>query len=185
MIEIRHRSNGAVLLTVDAPNLQCADLRGADLRGADLRGADLQCADLRGANLSDADLSDADLRGADLRGANLNGVVGAEIAIARTRILPSEGDVIGWKKCRDGVIVKLRVPATAKRSHAFGRKCRAEYVEVLDVIGAYVGVTDRHGPRTMYCAGETVRADSWCDDWTQECAPGIHFFITRAEAEAY
>ena len=77
MIEIKHKTTGAVLHTVDADNLRSADLRGADLRWAnlcwadlrraDLRGADLRRADLRGADLSDADLSGADLNGADLR----------------------------------------------------------------------------------------------------------------------
>lgn len=28
-------------------------------------------------------------------------------------------------------------------------------------------------------------ADRFDDDWRHECAPGVHFFITRAEAEAY
>ena len=52
----------------------------------------------------------------------------------QTRILP-EGDIIGYKKCRDGVIVKLLIPIKAKRSHAFGRKCRAEYAKVLEIFG--------------------------------------------------
>ena len=178
-IEIKSRFTGATIRTVDAANLRGANLCDADLRGADLRGANLCGANLRGANLCDANLRDANLRGADLRGAK-----NADLAIAATRILP-EGDLIGWKKCLDGVIVKLRIPAKAKRSHAFGRKCRAEYVEVLDVIGAAVGVTRIHGPQTEYRVGETVRPDSWDDDWMNECSHGIHFFVTRAEAEAY
>ena len=66
-------------------------------------------------------------------GANLSGAKNAALAIAQTRILPSEGSIIGWKKCRDGVVVKLRIPETAKRSHAFGRKCRAERAEAYQV----------------------------------------------------
>ena len=169
-------------------NLRGADLRGAYLRGADLRGADLGGAYLRGAYLSGADLSGADLCGADLRGAYLGdaylrGAKGAELAIARTRILP-EGALIGWKKCREGVLVKLRIPEDAKRSHAFGRKCRAEFAEVLEVIGAEVGVS-QHDGKTAYRAGERVTCNVWSDDWQQECAGGIHFYITRDEAEAH
>jgi hypothetical protein len=159
-------------------NLSRADLRGADLRGADLRGADLSRADLYG-----ADLRGADLRGADLSGADLYGAKNAEGAMAHTRILP-EGALIGWKKCRDDVLVKLRIPEEAKRSHAFGRKCRAEFVEVLDVIGADVGIS-QHDGKTEYRVGETVRPDVFDEDWQQECAGGIHFFITRLEAEAW
>ena len=132
------------------------------------------CADLRG----------ADLYGADLRGADLKEVKGADLAVAQTRILPDEGEVVGWKKCLNGVIVKLKVPADAKRSHAFGRKCRAEYVEVLDIIGAEVGISQLDY-RTEYRKGATVRCDRFDPDWTVECTGGIHFFITRIEAEDY
>ncbi len=161
-------------------NLSRADLSRADLSRADLSGANLSRADLYGANLSRANLSRADLSGADLYGADLYGAKNAELVIAQTRIL-AEGDLIGWKKCRAGVIVKLRIPAAAKRSHAFGRKCRAEYAEVLEVIGADVGVSG-HDDTTEYRAGETVRPHEFSDKWQDECAPGIHFFITEIEA---
>jgi uncharacterized protein YjbI with pentapeptide repeats len=163
--------------------LSGADLISANLSGADLSGADLSGANLSGADLSGANLSGANLSGANLSGANLSGAVGVELAIACTRILP-DGDLIGWKKCQGGVIVQLRIPADAKRSHAFGRKCRAEFADVLQVIGAEVGIA-RYDGKTQYIAGNRVTPDSFSDDWQTECAPGIHFFITRAEAEAY
>jgi uncharacterized protein DUF5758/pentapeptide repeat protein len=164
-------------------NLSRAYLSGANLSGANLSGADLSRADLSRANLSRANLSRADLSGANLSGADLAKASNYQVSLARTRILP-EGDVIGWKSCQDGVIVKLLVPAKARRSHAFGRKCRAEYAKVLEVIGAEVGVS-RHDGTTKYQPGKTVKPDSWDEDWQNECAPGIHFFITREEAESY
>jgi len=179
--------------------LAYADLAGADLTGAilayanlayaDLAGADLAGAYLAGANLAYADLAYADLTGADLAGANLAyaDLAGAkdipDIAAAQTSILP-DGDLIGWKKCRDGVIVKLQIPAAAKRSNASDRKCRAEYANVLEVIGATVGVS-QHDDKTKYRAGETVHCDSWGGNRWEECSGGIHFFITRIEAENY
>ena len=159
-----------------------ANLSGADLSGANLRGSHLSGANLRGADLSGASLRGADLSGADLSGANLRGAKGAELAIAKTRILP-EGDLIGWKKCARGVIVKLRIPETAKRSHAFGRKCRAEYADVMEIIGADAASTDAYGPRTEYRVGERVMPDSFSENWQDECSNGIHFYITRLEAE--
>jgi len=158
--------------------LEQACRSGADLSGANLYGANLSRADL-----SRADLSGADLSGANLYGADLSGAKNAELAIAQTRILP-DGDLIGWKKCLREVIVKLRIPAEAKRSHAFGRKCRAEWVQVLEVIGGEVA-TSMHDGTTTYRVGETVRPDSWSDNWQDECAGGIHSYITRAEAEAH
>ena len=164
-------------------NLSGAYLSGANLSDANLRGANLSDANLSDANLSGANLSDAYLSGAYLRGANLRGAKDADLAIAMTRILP-EGSLIGWKKCRDRVIVKLRIPEEAKRSHAFGRKCRAEFADVLEVIGAEVGVS-QHDGETKYIAGQRVTPDSFGENWMEECAPGVHFFLSKIEAENY
>ena len=124
-----------------------------------------------------------DLRGANLSGAYLSGAKDAEAAIAQTRILP-EGALIGWKKCDNNVIVKLRIPEEAKRSHAFGRKCRAEFADVLEIFGEGRAIS-RHDGKTEYIVGQRIVPDSFSDDWQEECANGIHFFITRLEAEAY
>ncbi|KAG2171866.1 hypothetical protein INT44_002511 [Umbelopsis vinacea] len=161
-------------------NLYGANLRGADLYGADLRGADLGGADLRGADLRGADLRGADLRGADLRGANTDQVKNLTFTI-----VPEEGAFVGWKKLSGGVVAKLEIPADAKRtSTTRSRKNRAEFVRVLEVFGATEGVSMRDH-KTVYRAGEIVRPDSYNGDFREECTNGIHFFITRAEAEAY
>jgi len=164
-------------------NLSGADLSGANLYGANLYGANLSGANLSGANLSGANLSGADLSGANLSDANLYGAINADYVIAQTRILP-EGDLIGWKKCNGGVIVKLRIPEAAKRSHAFGRKCRAEYVDVIEIIGGDKAIS-QHDGKTEYIVGARVVPDSFSDDWQSECSNGIHFFITKIEAENY
>ncbi len=175
-------------------NLRGANLRGANLSEAYLRGANLSeaylgGANLRGANLRGANLSEAYLSGANLRGAYLSGAVGAEVALAQCAILPSDGPIWGWKKCRNGVLVKLIIGDTAKRSHASGRKCRAEHVKVLEVIGAEIGLSifDDDGKQKPieYRVGQIVRCDKWNDDRWTECGGGIHFFLNRAEAEAY
>ena len=127
--------------------------------------------------------SRANLYGANLSGADLSRAKNAALVIAQTRILP-EGSVIGWKKCSGGVIVKLCIPAEAKRSHAFGRKCRAEFVDVLEVFNGDVGISQYDG-KTEYRVGARVVPDAWSEDWTNECASGIHFFITKEEALAY
>jgi hypothetical protein len=168
-------------------NLYGANLRGADLRGVNLYGVNLYGVNLYGVNLYDANLSGANLygvnlSGADLRHADLRHAKGAELAIARTRIIPDEGEVIGWKKCRDNVLVKLLVPATAKRSHAFGRKCRASKAKVLEIVGADEAHS-LHDNEFIYRVGKMVSVEDFDEDWKNECAPGIHFYITRLEAE--
>lgn len=177
-------------------NLYDADLRYADLSGADLRDAYLSCACLYGADLSDADLSGADLRYADLSDADLRDANYVQLSIAKTSILPEEGDIIGWKKAYvDGttpVIVKLLIPADAQRSNGTGRKCRASTARVLDLqdkqgnslppdTTAYSG----HDTDFTYKKGETIHVEDFDTNRWKECAPGIHFFITRIEAAEY
>jgi uncharacterized protein YjbI with pentapeptide repeats len=163
-------------------NLYEANLSGANLSEANLYGANLYGANLYGANLSGADLSGADLSRANLYGANLYGAKNGELAIARTRIIPAEGEIIGWKKCAGDVIVKLRIPPDAKRSHAFGRKCRAEFADVIEVFGADVGIS-QHDGKTEYRAGSRVMPGGFNLNWQEECAPGVHFYVSRIEAE--
>ena len=171
---------GAYLVGAD---LTGANLARANLVGANLADANLTYANLARANLVGANLADANLTGANLAGADLSYAKNAELAIAMTRILP-EGALIGYKKCRDGVIAKLRIPEDAPRSHAFGRKCRAKFADVLELSHGEVAFSS-HDPKFAYRVGERVEALNWSDDWQVECAGGVHFFITRAEAEAY
>ncbi|MBU9566267.1 pentapeptide repeat-containing protein [Burkholderia multivorans] len=166
-------------------NLGGANLGGANLRGANLRGADLYGANLRGANLRGANLGGANLGGANLGDANLYGANLGDVKNLVFQIIPEEGAFIGWKKLKGGVIAKLEIPADAKRnSTPVGRKNRAEFVRVLELFGAQEGIS-QHDGKTAYRVGEIVRPDSYNDDIRQECTNGIHFFITRAEAEAY
>ena len=82
---------------------------GTGGKRANLADANLAGAYLADANLADANLAGAKLADANLAGAKLAGATGAELALAMASHLP-EGPFIGWKKCRGGVIVKLRIP---------------------------------------------------------------------------
>ena len=155
-------------------DLSRADLSRAGLSRADLSRANLSEADLSGANLSKADLSRANLYGANLYGANL---YGANLPAFQ---IPQEGELIVWKKASEG-LVKLRIPPNARRTASLvGRKCRAEFAEVLQGSGKSLYVHS-----VCYKVGGTVRPHGYSDDIRVECAPGIHFFMTRKEAEAY
>ena len=126
-MQIKHRYTEAILFEDDGATIR-ETLVAAVKAGANLRGANLSGAYLSGANLSGANLSGANLSGDYLSGANLIGAKNADLAIARTRII-GDGALVGWKQCNNGVIVKLSIPADAKRSHAWGRKCRAEFAD--------------------------------------------------------
>ena len=174
MIEIKSRY-GQVLYTAQS---------ATDVRAA------LEEAVRAGANLGGANLRGADLGGAYPGGANLGDAKNAELAIAQTRIIPDAGPIIGWKKCRDGRIVQLRIPAKAKRSHASGRKCRSDRARVLAIFNSdgtpATEAASLRDPNFRYVVGETVVPQVPFDDnpWN-ECASGIHWYITRLEAEAH
>ena len=167
-------------------NLCGAYLRGAYLREACLSGADLSRAYLSRAYLSGANLSRADLSGANLSRADLSGAKNLFLPIA----CPDTGEFTAWKKCAGGTIVKLLIPADAKRSSATSRKCRASkalVIAVYDKDGNDIDSTVSTYCNTfIYRKGETVEpANGFDDNRWNECAPGIHFFITREEAENY
>jgi hypothetical protein len=160
-----------------------AYLRGADLWRADLQKTDLQGADLRGASLWEANLRGANLRGANLQGANLQG---ADLHGATALYLqcPETGSFTAYKKLNNNAIATLEIPEEAKRSSATSRKCRAEKVRVLKIERNGEEINSEMSAREgLYEVGKETVADSWdCDRWN-ECSHGIHFFITRAEAE--
>ena len=165
------------------------DCDGWEEMMADLRDANLSDANLSGANLIYADLRGADLRDADLRGANY--VLFTPLAC------PSHGEFIGWKKARYGrgdiCIVKLKIPADAKRSSATTRKCRCDKAVVLayesfngEEINKEAPIFSMYDNNFTYKVGDTIRPkEPFNNNRFAECASGIHFFIDRVEAERY
>ena len=179
-------------------NLRDAYLSGADLSHANLRGANLRDAYLRGANLSHANLSGADLRGADLSYTDLNSanLSGVDLRGANNIYIPlacpEKGSFIGYKKVSNGEqIVELFIPTNAKRSSSTGRKCRcnkAKVISITNIDGSSCELTtvrSSYDSSFMYTVGEYVEVKNFDDNRWNECAPGIHLFITREEAVRY
>ena len=169
----------------EGANLRWADLKRADLRWANLKSVNLRGADLRWVNLEGVDLSGADLRWADFEGANLRGT-----DLYYPIACPEEGSFIAWKKA-ENCIVKLEVLEDAKRSSAASRKCRcdkARVVTIENIDGSESRITEvcsNHDKTFIYRVGEVVSVDNFNENRWEECAPGIHFFITREEAVRY
>lgn len=185
---------GANLYAVD---LYGAILQGADLRGANLYRANLQGANLRGANLQEADLREAILQGANLYGANLHGANLREAELQGAYNIPfvpmacpDTGTFVAWKKA-NGCIVKLEIPADARRSSATGRKCRcdkAKVIEIQELDGSPSELTEvasGYDRNFVYRVGEIAEEPKYNENRWKECAPGIHFFINRQEAVDY
>jgi len=166
--------------TLMGSNLRYVDLRRANLRGADLRGAILRDAILRDAILRDANLQGANFQGADLRRSNLQ-----DANLPHFQICPMQGDFIAYKATIEG-IVKLLITAKAKRTSSLvGRKCRAEFAKVIALPRGITQAHSKHDENFVYKKGEIIKPENYDDDIRIECSHGIHFFVTRKEAEEW
>ena len=173
-------------------NSECvgADLIGADLKDANLSVAILQDAKLIGADLRNADLNgailqDADLRNADLSGAILQDANGIALALAKASFIPQQGSFLGYKQLKDGLICTLEITKDAKRSHGAGRKCRCSEALVVSIGDNVQKGVSIYCDNFEYEVGKIVKSENFCEDRWDECCGGIHFFLTREEAEAY
>ena len=202
-------------------NLNGADLRGADLRGANLYKADLEgaelieanlsgaylseadfyganlvLADLRCANLREANLYKADLSRADIGGAKLSGAVLYEADLRGAKLdwplaCQEKGSFIGYKKCRNDLIVKLEIPEDAYRCSATSKKCRCSKAKVLSITNldgseskSDVAVS-KYDSSFVYHIGETLEVTDFDQNRWNECSTGIHFFMNREDAVKY
>ena len=183
-IEIKNRWTGEVIFSHEcednsiAKTVEEAIRQQVDLSYSDLSYSDLRCSDLSGSDLRDSDLRDSNLSDSEYDEGT------AFFALQ----CPEEGEFIAWKKVK-GCIVKLLIPADAQRSSATSRKCRASKAHVLAIYdkdgNEKTSVVSDSYVTTTYKVGEDVLPDSWDDDRWDECSHGIHFFITRREAELY
>ena len=172
-------------------DLYDADLCGANLRNANLCDANLRNADLRGADLCGADLCGANLRGADLCDAkNTDKTAWNAYTAFYPLQCPETGSFIGYKKAADKIVM-LEICADAKRSSATSRKCRCSKAKVLRIThldGSDSGLTEvrsNYSKEFVYRVGEIAEAPDFDENRWNECAPGIHFFVTREEAVKY
>ena len=206
LVDVNFAGAKAAGTTFDNCNLSGANFRACSL----LNAAFIQCT-LVGAIFYQADLSSACFDYSDLEGVWFSGAdcYNAGFGYAKNMDLihideyteymflrcPSEGSFIGWKKARcivDGFrrqcIIKLEIPADALRSSATTRKCRCSKAKVLDIVTmgenpVHVDSAFSHWDMTFrYLVGETVEPNSFDSNRWKECAPGIHFYLTKEEA---
>lgn len=154
------------------------------------------------ANLQDVSMFFTEIKGcnfahADFTNADLTNVCDPEEILTKAIPLacPESGSFIGWKKAIVGesfpVIVKLRIPEYAKRVSGTGNKCRCNKAEVLEIQNRLSGKPIRAVAHSMfdknfiYETGSYIEAYGFEKNRFYECAAGIHFFMTREEAENY
>lgn len=117
-------------------------------------------------------------------------------------VCPDEGSFIGYKKAwaiEDGnqypVLITLRIPAEARRTSGFGRKCRCDKATVVKMewlspkehsrqsVPMARSIFDEH---FVYIKGKKVKPrNGFCTDRWDVCSAGIHFFMNKREAIDY
>ena len=169
-------------------NLSGANLTNADLMFANLTFADLSGAILSGAILSDADLTRADLSGADLINSeleytNLTNTILDDKEQCRKGIVLTE-PMIGYKKSGECKIITLEIPIGAKVFSINNYKRRTNKCKVIDMQGE-TELSSYYDTDFKYHVGDEIEIEDFDDNYNVECGEGIHFFLTREEAENY
>lgn len=174
-------------------NLNYASLVSVNLRQALLIETNLKHAILVDANLSGTHLIGTDLHYTNLYQANLNGTKFTDVKNIPfiPFSCPDTGSFIGYKKAGK-FIIKLEIPADAKRCSATGRKCRCNKAKVLsiqhideDIPCDIKLIASDYDKNFIYRVGETVEEPNFDENRWHECTKGIHFFINRQEAVEY
>jgi hypothetical protein len=173
----------------DKAHLYNADLTDARLDNIDFRKADLIKANLHHACLVYTDLRDADLRGADLTDAefdlsNLKGAKLDDSEKVRQGICLGKS-IVGYKKCRRGLIVTLEIP---KGAIVFGinkKDYRTNVAKVINISDGFEKALSYRNKKFVYRKGELVYPDIFDCQSSHETGGGIHFFKTWKEAEEY
>lgn len=192
----------AVLCWADlrGANLSEANLARANLAKVNLTGVNLFGTDLHGANLFEANLTGVNLIGVNLTGANLRGADFRHAVIDETTKMPRKpvelppvgNEIIGFKKLRNQVVVKVLIPADADRVSSWrNTKCRASAMRVLEVVSNPEGcdtskpIPGLYDSNFHYTVGKMHFPSSFDPDQGWDCLPGLHFFVDLDEAMDY
>lgn len=160
---------------------------------------DLRRCRIENNTISDIKLNQDDFKDAEIAGSNTVTGITRDIAGLPPLVCPESGSFVAYKRAQtvsgNPVIIKLLIPEDAKRSSATTRKCRASKAKVLEFYkpsGELISAAklkraySSFNSEFKYERGETVEPlTQFCENRWEECAPGIHFFITFKEAVEY
>lgn len=181
--------------TFDYANLSHSIYENALFWECSFYGANLTDSDMRGAAMRDNDLSEANISGCNMRSAvleraNLNGIIDSETTQWFRMHCPATGPLLGYKKCFNGRLVQLLIPADAKRTSATLPSCRCNKAKVLtiksfDYSESYDEAWSLVDENFVYRVGQWVEVENFNEDRWFDSTTGIHFWLTREEALAY
>lgn len=118
-----------------------------------------------------------------------------QYAIPSPLACPSEGAFIGWKVADRidiaiPVLIKLMIPASAKRTSSYGAECRCDKAKVLKIMSLdgsenYDAACSIHDHTFIYKIDEYVEEPQYDSNRSNICSSGIHFFIDKQAAIDY
>ena len=183
---------GVVLNGVDftGSSVENALFDGCPMKGACFQDANMKTASFRYCDMRKCNIKGADLYGAVLEYADLTGIISDEKTKWFRLHCPEKGAFLGYKKCFNNRLVQLLIPADAKRTSATLPSCRCSKAKVLtiksfDFKEEYDEAWSRVDENVIYRKGEWVEVKDFNEDRWQDSTTGIHFWLTREEAEAY
>lgn len=164
--------------------------RNCDLSKASFVKASLFGVDFRGCNLSFTNCDGTDFTGSILLDANLEGLIHTESTIHFRNHCPQEGYIFGYKKCFNDRMVKLLIPADARRCSSTTNACRCDKAKVVEITNldktiSYKEATSFVDGNFIYKLGEMMYADSYNENRWLDSSHGIHFWMTFEEALGY
>ena len=145
--------------------------------------------------LTNVQLTNANLSRVEIKDCKLDNIIANPFTSFYNLQCPEEGSFIGFKKAyinTTPVIVKLQITEDSLRSSSTSRKCRCSKAKVLSI--SYLNGTEcpegtmacsQYDNDFIYKIGEILEVEDFEKDRWEECAKGIHFFITREEAVNY
>lgn len=163
-------------------------------------------------SLTNVNLAGANLSRSEIRDCELKNIIISSYTSFYSLQCPEEGSFIGFKKANifvpdtlgdyivtnmnigspHPVIIKLQITEDSLRSSATSRKCRCSKAKVLSI--SYLDGTEcsegtiahsQYDFDFTYKVGDVLEVKDFNEDRWEECATGIHFFITREEAVNY
>ncbi len=163
---------------------------GCSMKGASFKNAKMVTASFRYCDMRECNIEGANLYGAVLEFAKLDGIVSNDDTKWFRLHCPETGAFLAYKKCVNDRMVQLLVPADAKRTSATLRSCRCNKAKVLtiksfDFTENFDEAWSLVDEDFVYKRGEWVEVKDFNEDRWQDSTTGIHFWMTRAEAEAY
>lgn len=184
--------SGSVMNHVDFhdSSVENALFDGVPLKGTDFTNANMRTASFRYCDMRMCSIRGADLFGAVLEYALLEGIIDDERTQWFRLHCPEKGAFLGYKKCVNDRMVQLLIPADARRTSATLPSCRCDKAKVLtiksfDFRQNFEEAWSLVDENFVYKRGEWVVVKDFNEDRWMDSTTGIHFWMTRKEAEAY